>query len=41
VGALAFLVGALLLLAEGEPRSEPATPLDRPPSDGQMSRPAQ
>jgi hypothetical protein len=41
VGALAFLVGALLLLGEGAPRSEPATPPDRPPSDGQVSRPAQ
>jgi hypothetical protein len=41
VGALAFLVGALLLLAEGAPPSEPAAPPDLPPSDGEVSRPAQ
>jgi hypothetical protein len=38
VGALAFLVGALLLLSEGAP--EPAPP-DRPPADGEVARPAQ
>jgi hypothetical protein len=40
VGALAFLVGALLLLADGAPRSEPAPP-DRPPPAGEVPRPAQ
>jgi len=39
VGAMAFLVGALLLLAEGAP--EPAPAADRPASDGQVSRPPQ
>jgi hypothetical protein len=41
VGALAFLVGALLLLAEGAPEPVPAAPSDRPPSEGRESRPAQ
>ena len=39
VGALAFLVGALLLLAQGAPRPAPAA--GRPPPDGPAGRPAQ
>jgi hypothetical protein len=39
VGALAFLVGALLLLSEGAPG--PAPSVEGPSPDGEVSRPAQ